>query len=49
MSISLAMKTVLVVDDDPDIRALITWKLSLAGYETITAADGEEALLAACR
>jgi DNA-binding response OmpR family regulator len=41
------MKTVLVVDDDPDIRALITWKLSLAGYETMTAADGEEALAAA--
>ncbi|MEA2900287.1 MAG: two-component system, OmpR family, alkaline phosphatase synthesis response regulator PhoP [Actinomycetota bacterium] len=41
------MKTVLVVDDDADIRTLITWKLSLAGYETIGAGDGEEAVLAA--
>lgn len=40
------MQTVLVVDDDPDIRTLITWKLMLAGYGTITAADGEAALLA---
>ncbi len=37
----------LVVDDDSDIRTLITWKLSLAGYETIAAADGEAALRAA--
>jgi len=40
-------KTVLIVDDDPDIRALITWKLALSGYETIAEADGEAALLAA--
>jgi len=38
------MKTVLVVDDDPDIRELITWKLSQAGYGIVTAADGEEAM-----
>jgi len=31
------MKTVLVVDDDPDIRALITWKLTLAGIEACEA------------
>jgi len=41
------MKTVLVVDDDPDIRALITWKLTLAGFETIAEADGQAAILAA--
>ncbi|HEX2048088.1 MAG TPA: response regulator [Acidimicrobiales bacterium] len=41
------MKTVLVVDDDPDIRELITWKLSQAGYTTLTAADGEAGLHAA--
>jgi two-component system phosphate regulon response regulator PhoB len=41
------MKTVLVVDDDSDIRALISWKLSLSGYATIVEADGEGALLAA--
>ena len=41
------MKTVLVVDDDPDIRELITWKLSQAGYTTLAAADGEAGLTAA--
>jgi DNA-binding response OmpR family regulator len=41
------MQTVLVVDDDADIRAMITWKLTLAGYEVMTAADGEEAMVAA--
>ena len=41
------MKTVLVVDDDPDIRELITWKLSQAGYTTLAAADGEAGLNAA--
>jgi DNA-binding response OmpR family regulator len=41
------MKTVLVVDDDSDIRTLITWKLSLAGYATLAAADGEAAVVAA--
>ena len=41
------MKTVLVVDDDADIRTLITWKLSLAGYVTMGACDGEAAVIAA--
>ena len=41
------MKTVLVVDDDPDIRELITWKLGQAGYATLVAADGEAGLAAA--
>ncbi|HEX7276777.1 MAG TPA: response regulator [Acidimicrobiales bacterium] len=40
-------KTVLVVDDDSDIRTLITWKLSLAGYDTIGEGDGEAAVVAA--
>jgi DNA-binding response OmpR family regulator len=40
------MKTVLVVDDDPDIRELITWKLTQAGYSIISASDGEGALAA---
>lgn len=40
------MKTVLVVDDDPDIRDLITWKLTQAGYSIISASDGEGALAA---
>ncbi len=46
MSILLGVKTVLVVDDDSDIRALIGWKLSLAGYSIVPAPDGEAALLA---
>jgi DNA-binding response OmpR family regulator len=41
------MKTVLVVDDDADIRELITWKLNQAGYSVLTASDGEEGLAAA--
>jgi len=40
------MKSVLVVDDDPDIRELITWKLGQAGYSTMVAADGEAGLAA---
>ncbi len=35
------MKTVLVVDDDADIRELIIWKLAQAGYRTLAEADGE--------
>ena len=38
------MKSVLVVDDDADIRELIVWKLSQAGFATLSAADGEEGL-----
>ena len=40
------MKSVLVVDDDPDIRERITWKLGQAGYSTMVAGDGEAALAA---
>jgi DNA-binding response OmpR family regulator len=38
---------VLVADDEEDIRALVAFRLHRAGYEVITAADGEEALLLA--
>jgi DNA-binding response OmpR family regulator len=38
---------VLVADDEEDIRALLAFRLKRAGYEVITAADGEEALLLA--
>jgi DNA-binding response OmpR family regulator len=41
------MKTVLVVDDDKDIRELIVWKLNQAGYATLAEADGEAGLAAA--
>ena len=41
------MKTVLVIDDDPDIRDLVIWKLSRAGYATLAEGDGEAGLVAA--
>lgn len=41
------MKTVLVVDDDKDIRELIVWKLNQAGYATLAEADGVAGLAAA--
>ncbi len=41
------MKTVLVVDDDADIRELILWKLRNAGYTAIAAVDGQAGLVAA--
>ncbi|HUR23365.1 MAG TPA: response regulator, partial [Acidimicrobiales bacterium] len=41
------MKTVLVIDDDSDIRELVAWKLAQAGYATLSAADGAEGLAAA--
>jgi DNA-binding response OmpR family regulator len=38
---------VLVADDEEDIRSLVAFRLKRAGFEVITAADGEEALLLA--
>ena len=38
------MAIVLVVEDDPIIRDLITWKLTLAGYAAVAEADGEAGL-----
>lgn len=40
------MTTVLVVDDDPDVCDLITFKLEKLGYEVRRATDGDEAMLA---
>jgi DNA-binding response OmpR family regulator len=37
-------KTVLVVDDDRDIRDVLTDALEAEGYTVVTAADGQEAL-----
>ena len=37
-------KTVLVVDDDRDIRDVLTDALEAEGYCVVTAADGQEAL-----
>jgi CheY-like chemotaxis protein len=35
---------VLVADDDPDILALITFRLERGGHDVVAANDGEEAL-----
>jgi len=42
-----AEPVVLVADDDEDILALVTFRLSREGYRIITARDGEGALRAA--
>jgi CheY-like chemotaxis protein len=36
--------TILVVDDEPDVRAFLTAVLEKAGYRVVTASDGGEAL-----
>lgn len=43
------MTTVLIVEDDPDIRDLVTTLLSTTVDEVLTAGDGEEALAIAVR
>jgi two-component system phosphate regulon response regulator PhoB len=42
------MRTVLIVDDDPDIRELMEFKLTKAGFAVHTAADGEAGFAVAC-
>jgi DNA-binding response OmpR family regulator len=36
--------TVLVAEDDDDIRALVVYRLERSGYQVVQALDGEEAL-----
>jgi len=38
------MKTILVVDDSESVREVVNFTLSNAGYQTIIAVDGREAL-----
>jgi DNA-binding response OmpR family regulator len=38
---------ILVADDDPDIRSLVTLRLERSGYEVVAAGDGEQAFAAA--
>ena len=38
------MSTILIVDDDQEILALVKKRLENHGYQTLTACDGEEAL-----
>ncbi len=44
-----AATTVLVVDDDPDLHALMELYLTGAGYRTVSAFDGMEGLMALAR
>lgn len=37
------VRRVVVADDDPDILAVLSLNLGIAGYDVLTAADGEEA------
>lgn len=37
-------KKIIVVDDDPDIRAVLTTLLEAKGYQVVTASDGKEGL-----
>ena len=41
------MSTVLLVEDDPDIRHLVAYKLTKGGFDVVEAADGFAALQAA--
>ncbi|MFI7545301.1 response regulator transcription factor [Actinoplanes sp. NPDC049599] len=40
------MSTILLVEDDPDIRHLVSYKLTKAGFDVVEAADGPAALRA---
>ena len=42
--VDLGRKTVLVVEDEPDIGALIRYQLEAHGYQVLTATRGDEAL-----
>ena len=41
---SCSGRTILVVDDDPDVRGMLGILLSHAGYEVVTAVDGADGL-----
>jgi len=42
----MAKATILVIEDDPDIRELLSFSLAKEGWSVIIAADGEEGLAA---
>ena len=42
-------KTILVVDDDPEILSMLQLRLEHRGYKVLTASDGKEALASAKR
>ena len=39
-----AKETILVVDDEASIRRILETRLSMIGYQVVTACDGQEAL-----
>jgi DNA-binding response OmpR family regulator len=41
--VSDAKPTILVADDEEDVRELITYRLTRSGYDVIDAVDGEDA------
>jgi DNA-binding response OmpR family regulator len=41
--VSDAKPTILVADDEEDVRELVAYRLSRSGYDVIDAVDGEEA------
>lgn len=43
-SLHNCIKRILIVDDDPDIRRLIAFQMSLFKYEPVEAANGKDAL-----
>jgi CheY-like chemotaxis protein len=43
---TMSQKTVLVVDDDRDVRAMLTTLLGVAGFDVIEASNGGDALAA---
>ena len=38
------MRTVLVVEDHPDMLEVLTWQMEMMGYSVITAKQGKEAV-----
>jgi two-component system, OmpR family, response regulator MtrA len=38
------MSLIFVVDDDPDVRELVAYKLAQAGHDVLSAANGQDAL-----
>jgi len=43
------MPKILIAEDEPDIRELVTFMLRFAGYEVVAASNGEDAVRTAAR
>jgi CheY-like chemotaxis protein len=44
MSVTIPSKTVLIVEDHPDMRELLVWQIELMGYTPLPASTAKEAL-----